>query len=71
MSGSVKNLTPGKYYCASSVIDFPLPGEYWFVEIFTWASGVEKLVRAYKMPGGQSYQCTFNSAGVWSQWTTE
>lgn len=68
LSGSIKNLDTGKYYCGGGTTDLPT-NNWYFVEVEQLAKeSSEKLVKAYKIPGGKLMTMTYVN-GTWSDWS--
>lgn len=69
-SGDIYQLAPGAYYCTPSVLNLPKDNIYFFVEIFNWENGKEKIIRATSTnePNARHVYTNFFSGGNWQGW---
>lgn len=68
--GDVYQLAPGSYYCVPGVLNLPKSNIYFFVEIFSWSDGGEKIMRATSTneTDARHVYTNFYSSENWQGW---
>lgn len=68
--GDIYQLAPGTYYCFPDVLNLPKSNIFFFVEIFSWSDGGEKIIRATSTneANARHVYTNFYSSGAWRGW---